>query len=176
MRKHEDHSVSRHLPAKFLPRDSGPYLGWWNVGNRRHPQALAQPHPLGRDSLPQIPNKQLFCPCPGCLNDKGHTTSGSSLPPFGEAPLIEFCNISLPVGVGPKILSLPAQVLGFCHHRLREQVPLLGLGESLELCLRQNLEQKQCTPEGFVLTVVMDRRSSALLGKDALSTSSREMT
>ena len=38
-------------------------------------------------------------------------------------------------------LSLPAQVLGFCHHRLREQV-LRGLGKPLELCLRQNLEQK----------------------------------
>lgn len=42
------------------------------------------------------------------------------------------------------VLSLPAQVLGFCHHRLREQVLLRGLGESLELCLRQNLEQKRC--------------------------------
>lgn len=100
---------------------------------------LAQLHTLRRNSWSQMPPKLLSYLCLDSLNEKEHTLSRRNLPPFGELPGLHvgFYNISLPVGVGLRCSCFGLWFLASVVTDT-EQISPLGLGNTLELCLRRN--------------------------------------
>lgn len=96
------------------------------------------------------PSNELFCPGLGSLKDTERPASRSHLPSSGRAPA-EYLDLprSASWWCRPKTLSLAAQGCGLCLQTWR--VPPPGLGDSLELCLRQSHGQRRGTPEIFML-------------------------
>ena len=100
--------------TQWAARDAWPSLGWWNTGDRRVPQALAQPHPQEEILCPKYPT--VILPLPREFKWHGAHYFLEQTAPLWGCSLgwnLEFCSISHPVGIGPKILGWPKISFGF---------------------------------------------------------------
>ena len=95
MRKQENHSISLQLSTNLTLRDSHSELpmmldpNWAGGILKTEESHRPWPNLTPKEKFFAPNTQQLFCPCPGSLNDMGHIISWSKLPLFEDVPLVE---------------------------------------------------------------------------------------